>query len=197
MHEQIPLMIICLVSQFWPNNVIKFSYLQRNLLHFCRFCLRTETCAHPHSHSVCILVQQKREVRQCSWRKFIITVVDWVYLRPLCCFVCASTLALHFVVPAVTSHLRDIRQTWSVYLFHYPDRSFLIVRKQLHTFTKLTLELLCFVCVFFYNLLLHLTVCFSISFSSISVNLFFTKLFLLTHSHSLALPVCPFLWEAL
>lgn len=31
-------------------------------------------------------------------------------------------------------------QTWSVYLFHYPYRSFLIVHEHLHTSTKLTLQ---------------------------------------------------------
>lgn len=58
-------------------------------------------------------------------------------------------------------------QTWSVYLFHYPDRSFLIVRKQLHTFTKLTLQ-----SSFFESLLLHLSFFFQFHFPPL-VSIFF------------------------
>lgn len=42
----------------------------------------------------------------------------------LCCFVCASNLALHFVVPAVTSHLRDMDRLEVFICFIIPTGAF-------------------------------------------------------------------------
>lgn len=122
---------------------INLKQQQRTLLNSRRFCVTVETFAFMSEFSC---NKSEKCVSAADANSFS-TEVDSVYPRPLCCFVCASTLALHFVVPAVTSHLRDMDMTWSVYLFNYPDRSFLIVYKQLHTST--TLITLCFSISFF------------------------------------------------
>lgn len=139
------------------------------------------------SHSIAIIVHQTREVRQCGWRKFISTVVDSVYPRPsvLLCMCLHSGTSHCSACSYVTSAWYE--QTWSVYLFHYPDRSFLIVCKATSYFHQINTPKLPWKTK---NLSLYIIVCFSISFSSFRVNLFFTKLVLLTRALVLSLYPC-------
>lgn len=134
----------------------------------------------------CVLAQQKREVRQCGWRKFISTVVDSVYPRPvLFCMCIHSGTSLCSACSHVTSAWYG--QTWSVYLFHYPNRSFLIVHEQLHTSTKLTLQS----CFWKFSHCTSLFV-FQFQFPPFVPAFFPSKLVLLTHfpfSHSTHAPL--------